>query len=228
MVRLLLFFSVLLLVPFTIRGQVSITVDPLNFNLTGHPSQADIHYDVIITNISNETLNLLWSKRMRNNPAIWESYICDKTACWDESFNSCPADKPNILGPGDTMSIQVHLQSFQTEGTATYELNILDENGGIITTVNGVFTVDQSTSVKETSESKLTVFPNPTSEFFKVSDTPGLRYVEVFNIVGNKIKSFDAAPQRQYSVGELPDGMYLVRLMTSSKKVIKTIRLSKR
>lgn len=228
MVRLLLFFSVLLLVPFTLRGQVSITVDPLNFTLAGHPSQADIHYDVIITNITNETINLLWSKRMRNQPTNWESYICDKTACWDESFNSCPPDKPNTLAAGDTMSIQVHLNPFQTEGTGTYELNILDENGAVITTVNAVFTIGQSTAVKETNESKLTVFPNPTSEFFKVSDTPGLRYVELFNIVGNKIKSFDAAPQKQYSVGDLPDGIYLVRLMNSSKKVIKTIRLSKR
>jgi|SRR5688572_19815615 len=228
MVRLLLFFCVIILVPFTIRGQVSITVDPLNFVLSGHPSQADLHSDVTITNVSNETIDLLWSKRMRNNPANWESYICDKTACWDESFNSCPPDKPNILGPGDTMSIQVHLQPFQTEGSATYELNILDENGVVLTTVNAVFTIDQSTSVKETNESKLTIFPNPTSEFFKVSDTPGLRYVEVFNIVGNKIKSFEASPQKQYSVGELTDGIYLVRLLTSSKKVIKTIRLSKR
>ena len=228
MVRLLLFLLAILVVPLVVKGQVSITVDPLTFVLTGNPSQPDIHYDVHVTNTSNETTNIFWSKRMRNQPVAWQSYICDKTACWDQSFNSCPLDKPNVLAPGETMAIQVHLQPFQTEGTGTYELNLLDNLGNVITTVNAVFTIDQSTAVKEAGESRLTIFPNPTAEFFEVSETPGLRYVEVFNIVGSKVKAFDAGPQKQYNVGDLSDGIYLVRLLSSSKKVLKTIRLSKR
>ena len=228
MVRLLLFFSVLLLVPFITKGQVAVSVDPLNFVLTGNPSQADIKYDIHVTNTTNETISILWGKRMRNQPAEWLSYICDINKCYLTNTHSCPPDAPNLIAPGATIAIQIHLEPHQTEGTGLYEFNVLDTNENVIAAVNGVLQISETTAVKETSDSKLTVFPNPTSEFFEVSDTPGLRYVEVFNIVGNKVKSFDAAPQKQYSVGELTDGIYLVRLMTSSKKVIKTIRLSKR
>src|SRR5688500_20364330 len=88
--------------------------------------------------------------------------------------------------------------------------------------------ISESTAVKEANDLKLTVFPNPTSDYFQVSETPGLKGIEVFNIVGNKIRSFDFAVNRQYYVGDLSDGIYLVRLVSGSKKVLKTIRLSKR
>ena len=132
------------------------------------------------------------------------------------------------MPPGDTFNIEVHLLPFQREGTGDYELNLLDEDGNTLATVTGTFIIDQTTAVKDVSNSRLTVFPNPTTDFFEVTEAPGLRYVEIFNIVGNKVRSFDAVPQKQYYVGDLSDGIYLVRLTTASKKVLKTIRLSKR
>lgn len=228
MVRLVLFFFALILLPIILKAQVSVTVDPLSFVLTGNPNETDIYYYVHVTNTGNEPTNIYWSKRMTNEPAPWTSWICDKTLCWDSIVNTCPANKPNILAPGESMDLQVHLNPYQREGTGDYELKVLDADFNTIATVNGAITVSTTTAVKEAGDSKLTVFPNPTSDFFEVSETPGLRYVEVFNIIGNKVRSYDAGPRKQYYVGDLADGIYLVRLATSSKKVLKTIRLSKR
>lgn len=228
MVRLILFFLVLLVTPFLVKGQGSIIVEPMTFVLSGNPSQPDIHYDIHVINTTSETVDIFWSKRMTNNPLNWESYICDQVNCYIPSVNSCPSDKPNMLGPGDTMAIQVHLYPYLTEGTANYQLNVIDAEGNNIAIVEGVFQVSATTAVKEISGAKLSVFPNPTTESFQVSESSGLRYVEVFNIIGNKVKSFDAAPYKQYFVGDLTDGIYLVRLLSPSKKVLKTIRLSKR
>lgn len=227
MVRLILFLFAILFFPLIIKGQV-IVVEPLTFTLHGNPSQYDLKKKIHVTNISNETLNLYWSKRTRNEPSPWADYICDKTTCWDSSFLSNPANKPNVMPAGDTFNIEVHLLPFQREGTGDYELNLMDEDGNILATITGLFIIDQTTAVKDVSTSRLTVFPNPTTDFFEVSEAPGLRYVEIFNIVGNKVRSFDAVPQKQYYVGDLSDGIYLVRLTTASKKVLKTVRLSKR
>ena len=115
-----------------------------------------------------------------------------------------------------------------TEGSADYELNILDEVGNVLANVSGEIVINNTTAVKDANLTKLTVYPNPTTEYFKVTDIPGLKDIQLYNIIGNKVKTFEAAPQKQYYVGDLTDGIYLVRLESASGKVIKTIRLSKR
>ena len=228
MMRHLLFLTVILLIPLASRGQVTVSVDPSSFVMTGNPSQTDVVYHVQVTNTSNTSANIYWTKRMTNNPAPWFSWICDKNLCYVPEVNSCPPTKPNVVGPGDAFDIQVHMNPSFMEGDGDYELNILDDQGNILASVPGEILIKNSTAVKETNEPKLTVFPNPTTEFFKVSEISGLKNIELFNIVGNKVRSYDALPQKQYYVGDLTDGIYLVRLVSASGKVIKTIRLSKR
>ena len=228
MKRLIPFLFGLLLFPVLMKGQITITVDPTSFVLTGNPTQTDISYHIQVTNTSNQAISLFWSKRMTDNPINWFSWICDKNLCYDPSVNACPQSKPNVLGIGESMELQVHANPSNTEGSANYELNVIDDAGNVLATINGQLLVSSATAVKDLNAAKLTVYPNPTQDFFQVSDTPGLRYIEMFNIVGSKMKSFDAIPQKQYYVGDLTDGIYLVRLVTSSGKIIKTIRLSKR
>jgi len=228
MARLLLFLSAILLFQFTGRSQVTVSVEPGNFVLTGNPTQTDISFHLQVTNTSSTSANIYWGKRMTNGPSQWYSWICDKNLCYTPDINACPASKPNALGAGESFEIQVHMNPALTEGSADYELTIIDDLGNILFVAPGEILISYATAVKETSESKLTVFPNPTSDFFKVSETPGLKTIELFNIVGNKVRSYDAVPQKQYYVGDLTDGIYLVRLESASGKIIKTIRLSKR
>ena len=228
MKRLIPFLFVLLFLPAIIQSQVSISVEPESFTLTGNPTQTDIAYHIAVTNTSTETISLFWSKRMTGNPVNWISWICDKNLCYDYETHSTPANKPNVLNPNESFDLQVHMNPLNTEGTADYELNILDAEGIVIASIDGEILINTSTAVKETAGAKLTVYPNPTQDYFQVTETPGLRYIEVFNIVGNKMKSYDASPQKSYYVGDLAEGIYLVRLTASSGKVLKTIRLSKR
>jgi hypothetical protein len=181
-----------------------------------------------VTNTSNETASIFWSKRMLNQPDNWLSWICDKNLCYEPPINSCPSSKPNVLAANESMDLQVHLNPLLVEGTCDYEVTLLDVNGNELAVIPGACEISNTTAIKETNDLKLTVFPNPTTDFFAVTETPGLKYIEVFNIVGNKVKTFEAVPNRQYYVGDLADGIYLVRLANASKKVLKTIRLSKR
>lgn len=228
MIRLVLFLIVALILPLMIKAQVTITVDPTTFVLTGNPAQTDLAMHINVTNTSNETTNIYWSRRVTNEPAPWNSWVCDENLCYDTIVNGNPSNKPNVLDPGEVLDLQFHMNPELRAGTGDILMNILDNSGNILASVNGTALISESTAVKETNDLKLTVFPNPTTDFFEVSETPGLRSIELFNIVGNKVRSYETAPNRQYYVGDLSDGIYLVRLVSSSKKVIKTIRLSKR
>lgn len=209
------------------KGQITISVDPLTFVKTGTPSETDVAYHINVTNTSNQTIELFWSVRVNDNLNNWDTWICDKNLCYVPQTFICPPSKPNEIEPGGVMDISMHINPANKTGSSEYDLSILDGNGNVLSVINGTFLIG-TTAVKDLNETKLTVYPNPTQDFFQVSDTPGLRYIELFNIVGSKMKSFNAIPQKQYYVGDLTDGIYLVRLVTSSGKIIKTIRLSKR
>ncbi len=226
--RIIPFLFAALFLPVLVRAQISISVDPSSFVLTGNPAQTDISSHITVTNTSSESINLFWSFRMTNNPPTWLTWVCDKNLCYTPATTSCPANKPNVLPVGESFDLQVHMSPQLVDGNGDYEIKVLDDQGNVLEVITGQFVISPTTAVRENSTAKLSVFPNPTSDYFQISETPGLKYIELFNIVGNKVRSFDALPNKQYAVGDLTDGIYLVRMMTSTGKIIKTIRLSKR
>src|SRR5687767_5715868 len=146
MARLILFLCAVALFPLVIRGQVSVSVDPLNFVLTGKPTDTDLHYYIQVANNGNDTARVFWSKRMSNQPAPWTSWICDMEMCWVPELHSCLPNHPNMLGPGDTFNLEVHMQPYLAEGTGNYELRVLVDTN-IIATVHGTFIISNTSSV---------------------------------------------------------------------------------
>ena len=225
------FFFTLLFLSASLWSQISINVTPNEFVLNGNPTNTDVNIHIEVTNTSGIDANIAWSRVVENPPAGWLTWICDKNLCYVPTANASSPSKPNILAPGEKMDFQIHVNPYNIEGCTAYDVTFTDwENPEIILGhISGEVCINSTVSTQSAgSSSTLTVYPNPTEDYFQISETPGLRYVQLFNIVGNKIKSFDAVPQKQYYVGDLTDGMYLVRLMTSTGKIIKTIRLSKR
>ncbi len=75
---------------------------------------------------------------------------------------------------------------------------------------------------------RVSVFPNPTSQYFSISETKGVSKLGVFNLVGKEMRSFQALEGEKYNIGDLPNGMYLIQLFDNDKKVVSTLRLQKR
>ena len=212
-------------------AQISISIDPGTYVLTGNPSNPDVNIHLSVVNNSPFEVGLLWSRTVESAPPGWLTWICDKNLCYLPTANASAPNKPNLLAPGEHMDFQIHVNPLSLEGSTPYDITLYDytEPTVPLAHIEGEVIISNSVSVEENSASaKLTVFPNPTSDFFQVSDIAGLKSIDIYNIVGSKVRSYDAAPQKQYYVGDMNDGIYLIRLVSSSKKVLKTIRLSKR
>ena len=80
----------------------------------------------------------------------------------------------------------------------------------------------------QTEKVDVKVFPNPVSTYFKVSKALAIKKVEVFNLTGRIVKKYNYINGREYFVGDLPKGIYLVQFTNSKSKVIATKRISKR
>lgn len=77
--------------------------------------------------------------------------------------------------------------------------------------------------------SKLSIYPNPATDFIALSEYTGIHEMVVYNLVGKPMKNFQVTMQDQrFDVTDLPDGVYLVQMLDANKKPIKTQRLSKR
>ena len=72
------------------------------------------------------------------------------------------------------------------------------------------------------------VFPNPTTSYISLTEVQGVQKVVVFNLAGRQMKSFDdIAPDKKLYVGDLPRGIYLVRILGDKNKVLTTKKISK-
>ena len=75
---------------------------------------------------------------------------------------------------------------------------------------------------------ELRVFPNPMTDSFQVVDNIIVDEIVIYNIIGRKIRTFTHESNKKYSLGDMPDGMYFISLISETEGVLKTLRISKR
>ena len=102
------------------------------------------------------------------------------------------------------------------------------------------FTILTSTAFSQTSFSDrlkvdlqseridVKVFPNPVTDFLQVSENTSIEKVKIYNLVGKAVKSYEYIKGRNYYVGDLPKGIYMVQFSDKKLKTITTKRISKR
>jgi len=68
------------------------------------------------------------------------------------------------------------------------------------------------------------VFPNPTTDYFQLSQIPNAKRIAVRN-VAYSVKTFTYSPNAQYEVAGLPEGDYSVFVWDDKGSLIKVLRL---
>lgn len=212
-------------------GQLTVTIDPNPVHGTGLASETDIKATAVITNTSNQTINLMWKRNVVDAPEEWWSWVCDINACYQHTTSQTPSHKPNILGPNESMNFEVHIRPFDIEGTAQINFDIIDQSDTttVLAVVESTFETGTTTSVRDLSKIRdLKVYPNPATTYFRVFQDDAVASIMIYSIVGNPVMDFKAVDGGQYDISALPQGMYLVRMLGDDQAVLKTVRLSKR
>lgn len=73
------------------------------------------------------------------------------------------------------------------------------------------FCLENSVAVKETTASKLTIYPNPSNGMVRVEGIEGPGIIEIFDITGHRIVREENASQRLFDLSGVADGVYLVK-----------------
>ncbi len=75
---------------------------------------------------------------------------------------------------------------------------------------------------------QISVFPNPATEYIKLSDDDAIRSVSISNMLGRKMRTFEVVKGEHYDIGDLPNGLYLIQIVGKNNKILATQRLTKK
>ncbi len=194
------------------------------------PDIIEFKENVHIVNTANSTLEFYWDIDRGNAPPEWDFKICDLNLCYFWGVETCPCSQTNFFQPGDTSKIQVYMRPNGVEGVADISVRILEICGSDSTynsfPVSYVVSNSVSTSFEEIKDN-LVLYPNPSSNFFKVKNDETITDVMVYNIIGKKIFEERHRAGQSHDVSRLNKGLYLVRLLDKSNNIVKVLRLNK-
>ena len=228
MIRIILGFF-LFLISFSGFGQLSYSPEVLD--IFGSPSEDLITFKIDLTNNSSDDVEFFWSlKKNESFPSEWQTQICDFNLCYAENVDQINTELPNTIKAGETRDLKIYLLPNGTQGESSLTLTLYSDielNNEILVLASNSVLVSGSTSVNDKVKEKLIIYPNPTSDYFKISEDSEVNKVAIYNIAGKELKRFDHYPGQIHNVESLRKTLYLVRLFDKRGEIIKALRLSK-
>lgn len=178
-----------------------------------------------MTNVTQGALDLRWERESDDGtgPEEWESWVCTVPGnCGLPGTDGLDF----TIAAGEVGEFQYHIRPNGVPGIGTFSIKIINTaNEEVLHTIT--VTADLSAlNANEIEEAQVKMFPNPTSDFFQLSNNTIIDQVEIFNILGKQVKTFGANEQ-SYFVGDLPKGIYMVRLTDEDSNSTKTMKLKK-
>lgn len=75
------------------------------------------------------------------------------------------------------------------------------------------------------------IYPNPVSDYFSLDqesvEKGAASVINVYNLLGQRVRTFQMDKEQRYNVSDLQGGLYLVQLLDAKGKIITTRRLQK-
>ncbi|MBP7821284.1 MAG: T9SS type A sorting domain-containing protein [Saprospiraceae bacterium] len=211
-------------------AQVSISWEPSDsLHASGTTTEVDIIAHAEVKNETNEPITILW---VRDNSSIvdgWKTKVCDANLCYLTSVSQCPVGSPVTIAAGELSRMDVHLNPNGIQGNGKVGIDIVSADNPAVTIASAEYFFNVSvTAQNELTKNSVKLFPNPTTDYFQLTTEDGIARIEIFNLVGRSIRSFYALDDQHYYIGDLPSGVYLVRLVNDNNRTIKTFRIDKK
>ena len=184
--------------------------------------------EIFLTNKGNETANLYWKIETIAFNDDWTYLICDSKNCYPPKRNHSSKNNPNVLEPDSTQFWSFHFNDKFVADTGLLLLKMYDDKefSNVVDSVYLVFKTRFNTGVNDVSNDRLFVFPNPASDYFNVLSKSEVSKVEIYNLIGKKVKTIQNTNSDRYDISDLRNGIYLVRVLDKSSKALKVIRLN--
>jgi len=193
------------------------------------PGTYDVENKLPLNNIGSDAIDFIWDVETVYAPDGWNFFVCDLNKCYGPGTISIDASAANNLPSAENAEMRFHLQPYEIEGSGQYILRLRNTAGDetleeMVLTFNGAL-VD----TKEEQIAEMNIFPNPVGDFFKLNNDSGLAsHIQVFDVLGRQVKSFEVNSNNEYSIDELAEGRYFARIFDDNGRALKVVRMIKR
>jgi len=196
----------------------------------------DLAIHTVITNNTEETVQLKWVRKIKEMPDSWETYICiDNFLCYfPESSTNYDLDNaindPLELTAGASLDMALHVLPQNVMGDGTFEVTIAltSHPDSVIGKVEFNAVVrDLTSNSSYLRVQDIRIFPNPTTNYIMLTEYSQVSRLEIYSMLGRQMRSFDIIDDRSLNISDLPNGLYLVGLIDRSGQMVRTLRLSK-
>ena len=211
-----------------VSQNITITMYPqiVNVNLT--PDTLEVRGKAFFKNTSSSGKRFAWKRTVFAMTNGWQSIVCDNKNCWPSVSESVEQIELPAYATG---ALDVVIRPNKTAGAATIEVKVY-EVGNEANAVTGRFLFSTTTAAKETGKSTtgVKIFPNPATDFFSIQDDYDIvERVVVYNMIGRVMKNYTTNNNNgnKYTLTDLPEGLYVIRLLNAKGGTVKTVRLNK-
>lgn len=210
-----------------------VTISPGTLSAVVSEEVQEHVYTLSITNSGSNPVSLWWKvNKGANFPSAWQTYMCDVNKCYVAGLEACPGSYPNVIAANTTATFTFHFSPNNTVGTGKMSIQLFSDKSfkTLVAETDKDATViaDKLLGTKNISSNDIKVFPNPADDYFTIKNDAGVAKVSIFNIVGKEVDSYKHVTGSTYNVSDYVRGIYIVRLMDSRGKTMKSIRLNKR
>lgn len=241
-----IFTILLVIIAFSLQAQ-KITVNPVqsienfeNADLTNNNLDLETH--IAVGNNTDEQIQLVWTRIIKENcPEEWETAICDNVTCYFTTISSnvnpeIGLNAPFILEQNETFNdFILHVKPRTVPGCCRVKVEFTTVEEPDVVLETAVFDVsintencDFSTNVQEVAEAQLVnVYPNPTSDAFTLTNNDVIKHIDLYNNLGQKLKSFDYENGEYFNVSDLNPGIYSLVLKNAEGLSLHTVMLNR-
>jgi hypothetical protein len=181
-----------------------------------------------IKNVSNGTISIKWERHIIDTTAGITTAVCDPVSCWFPGVSS----KTFQLNKDSIGQLTVHFYNAASDpapgqaGSGIVHLKLTNVNNAA-DTLTCVYTYSTLTGTNELPVANVKLFPNPTTDFFTLSNGEEVASIRVFTIDGRVVARFEHAADNTYSIANLPVGNYVVSFEDKNGQLFQALEIHK-
>jgi hypothetical protein len=210
-----------------LNAQITVSPNPLVMKTNTVDSLLKFYMN--FTNSKDTTYNIYWMLSPAADwPVEWEFQLCDLNLCYATGGKKSSNGIPNIF-PKGTHEFYINLNTRGVIGSSTITIKLFTEKdcqGEIFSAPIATENVRPS-GTSDLNESLISLSPNPTLENFQINNGSKVTYIELYDMMGQKIKSASNTIDTPHDVADLKNGVYFVKMYDQNKTAVKTEKLTK-
>ena len=200
----------------------------------------DIEIKFSVTNTTDDMIAVKWLREVEGDCDGMETAICDNNQCYFTTISSnimLPnLDAPMFLEANETFeSMALHIYPRTNAGCCDVNIHfsLVDDPDNILataaftTSVNADENCQEIVSTQDAAElASIKLFPNPTSDFFKLTTTDLVSTISLRNTLGQEVKNYYFDMDGQYDVSNMPSGFYFIQMLDEKGATLKLLPLT--